>query len=416
METRSFPIGEVISYHRNPRRGDVDLIAASLKKRGQYRPIVVNKGTHTGRPFEILAGNHTWMAAKQLGWTEIHASVVDVDDESAREIVLADNRLADLGTYDEDVLAELLSQVDDLESVGFSDADLDALLGIDEPVSLTDPDDVPQAPEAARTVCQAGDVIDLGGSRLFVGDATDLEAVRANAPGLADCVWTDPPYGVSYVGKTADALTIANDGAGDLPDLIPAAFKTMVACACPGAPVYIAHPDAERILFEESMASAGMVFRQNLIWVKNHMVLGRSDYHYKHEPILFGYIPDHEPVLYGFTEGGKGRLGRGGERWYGDHKQTTVFNVAKPKRNGEHPTMKPVELIEAMLVNSCPRGGLVLDVFGGSGSTLIAAYRLSMRAYLVELDPVYADVIVKRWAAHTGRTPTRGGEPLIFEE
>lgn len=357
VETRSFPIADLVSYYRNPRRGNVDLIASSLAKRGQYRPVVVNRGSLTGRPNEILAGNHTWLAAKQLGWAEIYASVVDVDDDGAREIVLADNRLADLGTYDEDVLAELLSQVDDLESVGYSDDDLAELLGTGGPVSLTDADDAPPAERAVPTVCQLGDVIELGDSRLFVGDSTDTDAVRFNMPGLADCVWTDPPYGVSYVGGTADALKIKNDGKAGLAELLSGAFRTLVECSRPGAPVYIAHADTERVTFQEAMTRRGIHFRQNLIWNKDSLVLGRSDYHYKHEPILFGYTPDHDPILYGFTDGGKGRLGRGGERWYGDNKQTTVFNVAKPNRSADHPTMKPVELIEAMLANSCPPGG-----------------------------------------------------------
>lgn len=360
VETRSFPIGDLVSYYRNPRRGNVDLIASSLAKRGQYRPVVVNRGSLTGRPNEILAGNHTWLAAKQLGWAEIYASVVDVDDDGAREIVLADNRLADLGTYDEDVLAELLGAVDDLESVGYSDDDLAELLGVGGPVSLTDADDAPPAERAVPTVCQLGDVIELGDSRLFVGDSTDTDAVRFNMPGLADCVWTDPPYGVSYVGGTADALKIKNDGKAGLAELLSGAFRTLVECSRPGAPVYIAHADTERVTFQEAMTRRGIHFRQNLIWNKDSLVLGRSDYHYKHEPILFGYTPDHDPILYGFTDGGKGRLGRGGERWYGDNKQTTVFNVAKPNRSADHPTMKPVELIEAMLANSCPPGGWYL--------------------------------------------------------
>ncbi len=360
LETKMMPMGDLVGYHRNPRRGNVDLIARSLEKRGQYRPIVVNRGTKTGRQNEILAGNHTWMAARQLGWSQINVSIVDVDDDSAREIVLADNRLADLGSYDDDVLAELLTQVDDLESVGYTDAELVELFGDDEPVSLTDPDDAPEVLADRSTVCQVGDVIDLGDSRLYVGDATDTAAVKANAPGLADCIWTDPPYGVNYVGGTKQKLKIKNDMAEDLPDLLGGAFRTLIECSRPGAPVYVAHADTERVTFQEAMEKSGIIVRQNLVWVKNSLVLGRSDYHYQHEPILFGASPyedDHEPVLYGFTGGGEGRLGRGGPHWYGDNKQTTVFNVDKPKRNGEHPTMKPVELIERMLINSCPPGG-----------------------------------------------------------
>lgn len=176
-----------------------------------------------------------------------------------------------------------------------------------------------------------------------------------------------------------------------------------------------------RLIFEQSMLDAGLLVRQNLIWVKNTMVMGRSDYHYKHEPILEGAVPDeedaeHQPILYGFTPGGAGRLGRGGPRWFGDNKPTTVFEFPKPSRNGEHPTMKPVELIEAMLKNSCPPGGLVLDLFGGSGSTMIAAHHMRARAALVELDPRYCDVICLRYQQHTGVLPIRlsTGEPQDF--
>ncbi|MGV9181822.1 DNA-methyltransferase [Arcanobacterium canis] len=220
---------------------------------------------------------------------------------------------------------------------------------------------------------------------------------------LADCVWTDPPYGVSYVGKTKDALTIQNDGASDLDGLLDDAFATVVNITKAGAPVYIAHADTARVEFETAMRGSGIEFRENLIWEKNTIVLGHSDYHYK-----------HEPILYGFTPGGEGRLGRGGDRWYGDNAQSTVFVFDKPARNKVHPTMKPVALIQAMLRNSCPPGGLVADVFGGSGSTLIAAVDLGMRAFLVELDPHYADVIARRYEEHTGTTPLINGEEKTF--
>ena len=210
----------------------------------------------------------------------------------------------------------------------------------------------------------------------------------------ADCIWTDPPYGVDYVGKTEDALTIKNDTTSNLETLLTGAYTTSIKASRPGAPVYIAHADTQRVTFQTCAEEAGLVFRENLIWVKNTLVLGHSDYHYK-----------HEPILYGFTPGGNGRLGRGGARWFGDDSQTTVFEVDKPARNADHPTMKPVALIQAMIKNSCPPGGTILDCFAGSGSTLIAAYGLGMNALLVEYDPRYADVICRRWQEHTGIKP-----------
>lgn len=415
------PVESLRHYGKNPRHGDVELIAESLRINGQYRPVVVNSRTN-----EVLAGNHTLRAVKHLGWSEIAATFVDVDEDQAARIVLVDNRANDVATYDDTALAGLLDDLGagNLEGTGFSDGDLSALIAsiADEPVALNDPDDVPDLP-ADDPVSQPGDIWELGPHRLLCGDSTDAGAVALMLAGdVPDCVWTDPPYGVSYVGKTADALTIQNDGKVDLPELLLGAFSTLAAVCRPGAPVYVAHADTERIAFETAMLSAGLLVRQNLIWVKNTMVLGRSDYHYKHEPILEGEVPSddedepgHEPVLYGFTGGASGRLGRGGARWEGDNKQTTVFEVPKPPRNAEHPTMKPTELVVRMLRNSCAAGGIVLDLFGGSGSTLIAAHSLRMHARLVELDPRYVDVICRRYQQHTGITPRRvGGEPHDF--
>jgi site-specific DNA-methyltransferase (adenine-specific) len=420
------PVADLVPYRSNPRVGNLDTIVESLQVNGQYRPIVVNRRTN-----EVLAGNHTLKAALVLGWDRIAATFVDVDDEQAARIVLVDNRANDLAGYDDSALVALLEELGPghLEGTGFSDGDLAALLAgvIDEPPALTDEDDAPALPKV-QPVSKVGDVWLLGPSVLLVGDSTDSALVLDALGGqLADCVWTDPPYGVSYVGGTADALTIENDGKDDLPDLLPAAFRTAVACAKPGAPVYVAHADTERIIFEESMRAAGMLVRQNLVWVKNGLVLGRADYQYRHEPILTAETPPaeaeedaegvtHGPLLYGFTGGGEGRLGRGGPRWFGDNKQTTVFEVPKPKRNGDHPTMKPVELIGRMLANSLPPGGLVLDLFGGSGSTLIAAHHHRSRATLVELDPRYADVICRRYQEHTGTVPVLRdtGQPHDF--
>lgn len=407
LQVTSFGLDDLVPYYKNPRRGNIQEIAKSLEKHGQYRAIAVNKGTHTGRPNEILAGNHTYFAAQALGWATIDATVIDVDDATATSIVLADNRLADLGDYDEQALADLLEAIDDLDGTGYSDEDLAAFIDIDEPVQLTDPDAVPEPPQAPRL--ESGDIVDLGNSRLYVGDSTDTDSVvkalttmRGGAK-RADCVWTDPPYGVNYVGKTKDALTIDNDGKDGLEELLNGAFATIIAVARGGAPVYVAHADTERMTFEKAMIDSGITVRQNLVWVKNTLVLGHADYHYK-----------HEPILYGFTSNGEGTLGRGGEHWYGDNAQTTVLEFDKPSRNGIHPTMKPVELIQSMLANSCPPHGLVADIFGGSGSTLIAAHDLGMRAFLVELDPHYADVICRRFEEHTGIVPIVNGEQTSF--
>ena len=280
----------------------------------------------------------------------------------------------------------------------------------------TDVDDVPNKRGKART--EPGDIWHLGEHRVICGDSTDPATYAALlGDERPDAIWTDPPYGVEYVGGTKDKLRIQNDGAEGLPALLAGAFAAMRDVARPGAAVYVAHADTERIAFETALRDARFVVRQNLIWVKSSLVLGRSDYHYRHEPILEAEAPlyaavaddeaGHEPVLYGFTPGGAGRLGRGGDRWHGDNKRTTVFEFPKPTASRQHPTMKPVDLIAAMLRNSAPAGGLVLDPFGGSGSTLVAADTLGMHARLIELDPIYVDVIVDRWEQLTGKKARR---------
>ncbi len=397
------------TFSRNPRRGDVVAIAESLVKHGQYRPIVVNEGSLTGRPWEVLAGNHTLAAARSLGWGSVEVAVIDVDEGQARSIVLADNRLADIGEYELSDLHELLSSLDDLSGTGYAAADLfDLTEELFPSAPRADPDDVPAVAED-DPVSELGWVWELGPHRLLVGDSTDVGAVRGLVGDVRpDCVWTDPPYGVDYVGgnhalsvaerKKRGGQSIQNDGAVGLAALLDRAFAVVADVCGPGVPVYVAHADTERINFETAMTNAGISVRQNLIWVKGSLVMGRSDYHYR-----------HEPILYGFTPGGKGRLGRGGDRWFGDNSQTTVFEFPRPPRNGEHPTMKPVALIDAMLANSLPRGGVVFDPFGGSGSTLIAAHGRGGRAFLVELDPRYADVIVRRFERFTGVVPVVGG-------
>lgn len=416
LEVRDVRLSELRPYHRNPRRGDVGALMESLQRHGQYKPIVVNVGTLTGRSMEILAGNHTFAAAKGLGWDSIAVTVVDFDDEAAAAVVLADNRIADLGGYDDADLLAVLQAANDLTGTGYSTQDLAALLrDLDEPVSLTDPDDVPDVPEVPTSAL--GDVWELGPHRLLVGDAGDASAIFNVIDGPVDCVWTDPPYGVSYVGGTG--LSIVNDGLADAVSVMGAAFRSIVQVARPGAPVYIAHADRVRSDVLEQMGEAGLLFRQTLVWVKDSLVMSKTDYHYRHEDVIESVVPaddEFEVIGYGFTAKGEGRLGRGGPHWFGDHKSSTVFQVARPKRSSVHPTMKPVELIEAMLRNSCPPGGTVLDLFAGSGSTMIAAHRLGQVAVLVELDPHYADVICRRWQEHTGIVPSRDGVPFDFTE
>lgn len=372
-------------YDKNPRIGDVGAIADSLTINGQYRPLVVNYDTN-----EILAGNHTWRAAGHLGWAQIAVSYVhDLTPEEAARIVLADNRYSDLATYDPQALADLLLSIEDVAGTGYSPEDVDTLLAsltdAAPALALTDPDDVPALPEVAQSVL--GDVWSLGPHRLLVGDATsDLSELMQGD--LADLVLTDPPYNVNYVGGTG--LTIQNDQLldSDFHQMLAGAFGSVSAVAKPGAGIYVFHSDSERVNFQTAAESAGWSIRQNLIWVKSSLVMGRQDYHWQHEPILYGW------------------LSGGPHHWHGDRKQTTVIEWDKPHKSELHPTMKPVGLLSYLLSNSSKARDIVLDPFAGSGSTLIACHSTGRHARLVELDTKYADVILRRYMEHTGDTPT----------
>jgi DNA modification methylase len=424
----SVGVEDVHPHPKNPRVGDVDAIADSLEAHGQYRPIVVQRSTGY-----VLAGNHTLKGARRLrdrgqpGWDRIDAVVLNVDDVEAARIMLVDNRTADLGTYDDGVLVALLRELPDLSGTGYDEdvlAELEAALAAaEEPESRTDPDDIPDAPDLEAAVSRVGDVWLLGPHRLAVGDATDPDVVaRAVADRPVDLLWTDPPYGVSYVGKTADALTITGDDVDAdtllefLTDLFIAARRVMR----PGAAFYVCSPPGDlELTFRLALREAPLPLHQVIVWRKDRFVLGRSDYHYQHEPVLYGwtsggqpvvpphYDPETETIMYGWREGAA-------HTWNGGRKQTTVWDIPRPARSGEHPTMKPVALVSRAIENSTARGALVLDSCAGSGSTLIACHRTGRTAALVELDPRYADVICRRWQEHTGDVPRRvrdGAEP-----
>lgn len=430
LEKLAVPIDGLKPYGKNPRRGDVGAIAESLETHGQYKPIVVRSGTN-----EVLAGNHTLKAAKELGWERIAVTFVDVDDDTAARIVLVDNRTNDLAGYDEAELTALLDSLPDLRGTGFTVDAHEALVhGLEqEPAEPSDTaDEIPAT--QPEPIARPGDIFVLGDHRVICGDATDPATLAALMGGeVAHMMWTDPPYGVDYVGKTKEALEIQNDGRDGLEALLTDALLQAKEHLRPGAPVYMAYADTNRRVFEDAVLRAGYIFRQNLIWVKNTMILGRSDYHYRHEPIMNLETPPdpspaeegpaggdpgsgktHDGILYGFTPGGVGRLGRGGPKWYGTNNRTSVFEVDKPAASREHPTMKPVKLILEMLANSARPGHLILDPFAGSGSTLIAAHTHGAIARCVELEPRYVDVICARYQKETGELPRRGGEAIDF--
>lgn len=403
LASLAVPIDTLRPFAGNPRRGDLGRIQESLNHHGQYRPLVVRAGTN-----EVLAGNHTLAAARELGWDQVAVTYVDCDDEQAAKIVLVDNRANDLATYDDAALLELLGPFEgDLVGTGFTDADLAAMLAdVGGPAeALTDPDEVPEAP--AEPVTVTGDVWLLGPHKVVCGDSTEAATYEAllgsfgeEGTEQADLVWTDPPYGVAYVGKTKDALTIENDTmeVDALHDFLLAAFTVTREATRKGAVWYVAAPPAVAgLAFARSLYTLG-IWRQTLTWVKDVFVLGHSDYHYRHEAIYYGWTPGapHQATP--------------------DRTQDTVWEFDRPKRSREHPTMKPVDLIDRALLNSTVPGALVLDPFGGSGSTLIACHQARRVARLIELDPRYVDVICRRYQEHTGTKPVRAatGEPHDF--
>jgi DNA modification methylase len=393
LETKRVEIDALEPYPDNPRRGDLAAIAESLEANGQYRPIVVNERTG-----QVLAGNHTLEAAKRLGWKRIAATYVDVDEERARRIVLADNRTNDLAGYDAEALAELLGQLDGLDGTGYEPEDLDQLLDeLEEEAQLAGPEDPPPLPPEPRT--KPGEIYELGRHRLLCGDACDPDGYeRLLGQERIDLLWTDPPYGVEYAGKTEAALQIKGDRVAGLDQLLAGAFAATDPHLKAGARLYVCHPSGElAATFIAAFKGQGWSARQGLVWAKDSLVVGHHDYHYRHESILYGHKPAN------------GRIGRGGRCWYGDDAQASVLEVARPQASREHPTMKPVELIEIAIANSTTRSHLILDPFAGSGSTLIAAERLGRTARLIELDPRYCDVIVARFERATGKRAERKG-------
>lgn len=409
------PVDQLLEAKRNPKRHSGE-IGTSIGRFGYVEPIVVDERTgrivagHGRReallglkakgapaPAGVVAKGEDWLVPVMRGWAS-------KDDAEAEAYLLASNKLVELGGWDNEALSAMLQdlgQADALEGIGFTSVEIDALLQASEAgkaaEGLTDPDEVPEVPKDADVYVKPGEVWVLGKHRIVCGDSTVPSTVeRAMAGGLrAQCVWTDPPYGVSYKSK---AGVIHNDDVRGLPELLKGAFAQCFAAMEDGAPIYISHPPgANMVAFLTAFIDAGFQMRQGLVWVKDSMVLGHADYHYKHEPILFGYKP------------GEGRRGRGGKGWYGDNSQVSVFEVPRPKRSSEHPTIKPVELVEKMLRNSTTLNGLVFEPFSGSGTTILTCEKIGRRCRAIELAPNYVQVAITRWEAFTGKKAAKEG-------
>jgi site-specific DNA-methyltransferase (adenine-specific) len=390
----------LIPYARNSRthsEAQVSKIAASIREFGFLNPIIVDGANG------IIAGHGRVMAAQKLGLAEVPViEAAHPTEAQKRAYVIADNRLALDAGWDNEMLkielADLKLDGFDLELTGFNlDEIADFLL--DPAVGLTDEDAVPEVPVFPMTV--EGDVWLLGRHRVMCGDSTSIDHLERLCDGqLVDMWLTDPPYNVAYEGGTKEKLTIKNDSMGNdaFRQFLRDAYSAADAVMKKGAVFYIWHADTEGYNFRGAAADIGWDIRQCLIWKTSSLVMGRQDYHWQHEPCLYGW------------KDGAAHL------WATDRKQTTILEFSKPSRNGEHPTMKPVELFEYQMLNNTKGSDLVLDSFAGSGTTAIACEKHGRMARLMELDPKYCDVIVKRWQDYTGQAATLEATGQTFAE
>ena len=388
MTVEYLPVDAVKPYAGNPRRNKraVAGVAESIRRYGFVNPIVIDDCG------EIICGHTRLLAAQKLHMSEvpcIHASGLTEDE--IRAYRLADNKVAEKSTWDEDLLFEELSAIEmDMTVFGFE--------------SPTVKEDNFSEPPPKNPLSKRGDVWLLGRHRLMVGDATDARDVRALMDGaLADALVTDPPYNVDYEGGTGKK--IMNDAMSDdrFRAFLTDAFIAADAVMKPGAVFYIWHADSEGFNFREACRAAGWTVRQCLAWVKNAPVLGRQDYQWKHEPCLFGWKNGAQPL------------------WVSDGSvPTTLLHFKKPARSADHPTMKPVLLFDKLIQTNTRMGDIVLDTFGGSGTTLIAAEQNGRIGYTMELDPGYADVIVRRYTELVGTDAEvfllRGGQRIRRRE
>jgi len=397
---KTVSVESLVPYARNSRTHSpqqVDKIAASIKEFGFLNPIIVDGENG------IIAGHGRVMAAQKLRLSDLPViEASHLTEAQRRAYVIADNRLALDAGWDNDMLKVELQDLNaagfDLTLTGFDLGEIGNFLA--EPTEgLTDEDAVPDVPAVPVTV--EGDVWVLGRHRLMCGDSTSIDHMERLCEGQLVDMWiTDPPYNVAYEGGTKEKLTIKNDSMSDdsFRQFLRDAYSAADAVMKKGAVFYIWHADSEGYNFRGAASDVGWPIRQCLIWKKSSLVMGRQDYHWM-----------HEPCLYGWKEGAS-------HLWASDRKQTTILEFAKPRRNGEHPTMKPVELFEYQMLNNTKGSDLVLDSFAGSGTTAIACEKHGRNARLMELDPKYCDVIIKRWQDFTGQQATIESTGQTFAE
>lgn len=380
---------KLIPYVNNARTHSEEQITklrSSLREFGFINPVIIDGANN------IIAGHGRVMAAKAEGIAEVPCVLVDYLTEAQKKAyILADNRMALDAGWDEELLRieiESLQGADfDIAMTGFSDDEIaDLFAGDDKSEAKDDDFDLNAALEKASFV-EKGDVWTVGKHRLMCGDATSADDVTILMDGKrANLLLTDPPYGVSF--KSSDGLTIQNDSikGDEFYTFLLNSFKNVVTHLEQGAAGYVFHADTEGLNFRKAFQDAGFHLAGCCVWVKNSLVLGRSDYQWQ-----------HEPVLYGFLKNGK-------HKWFSDRKQTTVWNFDKPKRNKNHPTSKPLDLLGYPIGNSSQENAIVVDTFGGSGSTMMACEQMNRSCYMMELDPKYASVILRRYVELAGNS------------
>lgn len=367
MEIITKGIGEIVPYEKNPRNNDdaVKYVAESIKEFGWKQPIVIDKDG------VIIAGHTRYKAAVKLGIMEVPCVIADdLTEEQVKAYRLADNKVAEAAEWDFDLLGEELDEIFDIDMEAFGfDLDIE-----DEPQEVVEDDYEPELPEEPKA--KLGDIYQLGNHRLMCGDSTSITDVEKLMNGeKADMVFTDPPYGVDYEG-------INNDSRNGLEELLDGAFSNMMRSSKEGASVYCFHSDRCADIFHEVFRRY-CHFSSMIIWKKQSLVLSQTDYQSIHEPCMYGWFNN------------------GSHDFHGDRKQTSVWEYDRKSIEG-HTTPKPVELIANALKNSSKLGEAVIDLFGGSGSTLIACEQVDRKCFMMELDPKYVDVIIDRWEQFTG--------------
>lgn len=399
------PTEKLIPYVNNARTHSaeqVNKLRASLREFGFINPVIVDKDLN------VIAGHGRILAAKEEKIPEIPCVYVDYLTEAQKKAyILADNRMAMDAGWDEELLRveieALQAEAFDVSLTGFDEKEISDLFKDSDGTGAEDDGfDLSAALEQAAFV-EKGDVWTVGRHRVMCGDATVAEDVQKLMEGKkANLLLTDPPYGVSF--QSADGLSIQNDSikGEEFYQFLLAAMQNMVSVLEPGGAAYVFHADTEGLNFRRAFVDAGLHLAGCCIWVKNSLVLGRSDYQWQHEPVLYGFLKNEK------------------HSWYSDRKQTTIWNFDKPKRNKNHPTSKPLDLLAYPIGNSTQANAIVLDTFGGSGSTLMACEQTNRICYTMELDPKYASVILRRYVEDGGNPDEiyveRNGQKLMFSD